>query len=70
MDALFGLPRKKSAGVSHHDPLLGNLFFYNQSCVDQFVSEKKTVPSSAASVVSLSIYLLQLFMAYFPIGMQ
>lgn len=39
MDALFGLPRKKSAGVSHRKPLFGNLFFHDQSEVDLFVSE-------------------------------
>ncbi len=39
MDSLFGLPRKKSAGVSHRKPLFGNLFFHNQSEVDLFVSE-------------------------------
>ena len=39
MDALFGLPRKKSAGVSNREPLLRNLYFYNQCAVDQFVKE-------------------------------
>ena len=38
MDALFGLPRKKSAGVSHRDPLLKDVFFYDQLEVDRFVS--------------------------------
>ena len=38
MDALFGLPRKKSAGVSHRGPLLGELFFLDQSEVDQFIA--------------------------------
>ena len=42
MDALFGLPRKKSAGVSYKAPLLGNLFLGDQSSVDQFVAENKT----------------------------
>lgn len=41
MDALFGLPRKKSAGISHCDPLTGNLFFGEQSSVDEFASESK-----------------------------
>lgn len=27
VDALFGLPRKKAAGVSHREPLHGHLFF-------------------------------------------
>lgn len=41
MDALFGLPRKKSAGVSHRDPLFNELFFCDQSVVDQFVAESE-----------------------------
>ena len=41
MDALFGLPRKKSAGVSHRDPLLKDVFFYDQLEVDRFVSENE-----------------------------
>ena len=43
MDALFGLPRKKSAGISYCDPLAGNLFFGDQSTVDEFVYESKKV---------------------------
>ena len=42
MDALFSLPRKKSAGVSYKIPFLGNLFWGDQSSVDQFVAENKT----------------------------
>lgn len=38
MDALFGLPRKKSAGVSYREALHGNLFFCDQVALDQFVS--------------------------------
>ena len=50
MDALFSLPRKKSAGVSYQDPLLGSLFFGDQSNVDQFVAESsKTKPVSSVS---------------------
>ena len=37
MDALFGLPRKKSAGKSFRQPLHGVLFFDNQDEVDAFV---------------------------------
>ena len=40
LDALFGLPRKKSAGVSCRPPILGKLFFYDQELVDEFVSEE------------------------------
>lgn len=39
MDAVFGLPRKVSAGMSHRDPLHGELLFCEQSIVDQFVHE-------------------------------
>ena len=51
MDALFGLPRKKSAGTSYQDPLHGNLFFCNQSAVDQFVTEsQQPKPTSNVSI--------------------
>ena len=35
MDALFGLPRKKASGVSHRDPLHKDIFFADQSSVDE-----------------------------------
>ncbi|CAI8006843.1 hypothetical protein GBAR_LOCUS4927 [Geodia barretti] len=38
MDALFGLPRKKSAGQSHRDPLHGHIFFKDQPSVDENVA--------------------------------
>ena len=38
MDALFGLPRKKSAGQSFSNPLSGKLFFLDQDLVDDFVA--------------------------------
>ncbi len=37
MDALFGLPRKKAAGVSHRDSLHGEFFFGDQAAVDEHV---------------------------------
>lgn len=37
MDALFGLPRKKSAGRSFRDPLRGHLLFTEQHLVDEYV---------------------------------
>lgn len=37
-DALFGLPRKKSAGKSFRPPLDGDLFFGDQYAVDDFVA--------------------------------
>lgn len=53
IDALFGLPRKKSAGTSYREPLLGNLYFGNQSSVDQFVNESvKAKSQSEVSYIS------------------
>ena len=49
MDALFGLPRKKSAGTSYRDPLHGELFFCRQSPVDLFVEESAMSKKSTAS---------------------
>ena len=37
MDALFGLPRKKSAGISFRDAIHGHLFFGQQERVDDYV---------------------------------
>lgn len=61
MDALFGLPRKKSAGNSYRGPLFGELFFCEQSTIDEFVatstcSKKKenvfTVKMSSTLVIA------------------
>ena len=38
MDALFGLPRKKSAGQSFREARHGHLFFRQPSVVDEFVA--------------------------------
>ena len=38
MDALFGLPRKKSAGTSVRSPLFGRTMFMDQNTVDEFVA--------------------------------
>ena len=54
MDAIFGLPRKKVAGVSCEDPLFGSLFFSDQSSVDEFVSSygnTKDTPSVSTLLV-------------------
>ena len=40
LDALFGLPQKKTAGRSHRPALHGSLFFCNQDSVDEFVAEE------------------------------
>lgn len=42
MDALFGLPRKKSAGTSARPPLFGHMMFIDQSCVDEYVAAEST----------------------------
>ena len=46
MDALFGLPRKKSAGYSHRDALHGHLFFKNQQSVDEHVANASSSKST------------------------
>lgn len=38
MDGIFGLPRKKAAGISHREPVHGPLFFCDQHSVDEFVN--------------------------------
>lgn len=50
MDALFGLPRKKSAGMSYRGPLHADLFFYQQSSVDQYVAERSLMGKPASTV--------------------
>lgn len=51
VDALFGLPRKKAAGISHREPLHGSLFFGDQLSVDEYVASY-TMPSQTSSKVS------------------
>ena len=46
MDALFGLPRKKSAGTSYREPLLKDVFFIDQSLVDEFGKTKTNLSVS------------------------
>ena len=50
MDALFGLPRKKSAGKSVKEPVHGHLFFKEQQSVDEFVE------SATSRRASLNVY--------------
>ena len=52
MDALFSLPRKKSAGTSHRAPLHSDLYFLNQSSVDEFVakSTSNTIKPNVSAV--------------------
>ncbi len=53
MDALFGLPRKKSAGTSYRDPLHGELFFFKQPPIDQYV-EEMALPRKITSSITVS----------------
>ncbi len=72
MDALFGLPRKKSAGVSFRNPLHADLVFCDQFSVDQFVAEsntKKTTPTVSKLIIVI-IYSGFLFTDNYNSGMQ
>ena len=42
MDGVFGLPRRKKAGISYRDSLHGHLFFADQMQVDHFVNDTYT----------------------------
>ena len=56
IDAIFGLPRKKSAGSSYQDPLFGSLYFSEQSSVDEFVGTYgRTKDASLVSILCLTI---------------
>ena len=54
MDALFGLPRKKSAGTSYREPLLKDVFFNDQSLVDEFVADSGETKTNLS--VSFHLY--------------
>ena len=49
MDAVFGLPRKKSSGCSYRDPLYKDVFFSDQLTVDEFVNNYEN-PKTLSSV--------------------
>lgn len=69
LDALFGLPRKKSAGRSFRQPVHGDIFFCDQGAVDEFVNSSKTLKASAQVWIVVSVcWCLQLFL-YF-VGVQ
>lgn len=55
MDGLFGLPRKKSAGVSYRKALHGHLFFSDQAEVDEFVIQSQHFKVSCVRSVALCI---------------
>ena len=54
IDALFGLPRKKSAGISHRDAIHGDLYFGRQERVDEHVAlasqRHKKEPNSVCTI--------------------
>ncbi len=52
MDAIFGLPRKKSAGTSVRPPHYQGLFFEDQVLLDQFVSDNGSKRSGVKVDVS------------------
>lgn len=52
IDALFGLTRKKSAGISHTEPLNGSMYFISQEEVDEFVDN---YPNSSQNNVRIII---------------
>ena len=58
IDGLFGLPRKKAAGVSYREALQGDLFFLDQEGVDEFVEKS----SNAKSIPTVRIILLHYVM--------
>lgn len=53
MDALFGLPRKKSTGLSYRDPVNGRPLFYNQVTIDEYVSTYRTTKQSSQQDVKV-----------------
>lgn len=57
MDALFGLPRKKSAGKSVRPPLTSNLFFEDQTAIDEYVSmhSKEKAATTKSNMVCLAM---------------
>ena len=55
MDALFGLPRKHSAGYSC-EALHGSLYFLDQSSVDEFVNHPGEDPTGWASAINVSLF--------------
>ena len=62
IDALFGLPRKKSAGVSHRPPLHGHLFFCDQEVVDQYVAEEINMKQSFQVTILFPLNSISMFL--------
>ena len=61
MDALFGLPRKRSAGKSLRDPLHGKIFFGDQNEVDQFVAAHESQKKKVPKVTSMCDYVIDMY---------
>ena len=60
MDAIFGLPRKKSTGSSYRSPLYEDLFYLDQGAVDQYVNDYPkpkalTVVSGEAIIIIVTV---------------
>lgn len=70
MDALFGLPRKKSAGTSYRNPLHEELFFCEQLPVDEFVEESTQRRKTTSTFAVSNVDAVQLSIYYLGIGMQ
>ena len=54
MDAIFGLPRKKSAGDSVRAPLHGHIYFHDQAVVNERIessSQQKLRPQKVIIIV-------------------
>ena len=56
MDALFGLPRKKSAGQSFRKAIHGHLFFRDQSAVDEYVASASLKHNKSMKVTYVHKY--------------
>ena len=65
MDALFGLPRKKSSGSSYRNSIHGHYFFCDQSAVDEFVSMASSRKKSDMKVRCLSRFFFGITVALF-----
>lgn len=73
MDALFGLCRKKSAGISVRSPLQEGVFFERQPDVDKFVELYPYRSDSSADQVYIYIVNVVMkrmfFSSYVLVGM-
>ncbi len=63
-DALFGLPRKKAAGISHKDALHGSVFFGDQNEVDEYVASYNTTSKKVTKVSIQTQFQILCIMCY------